>query len=215
MNTNGMEQTLTTPNKMGEKQNAQMQAGLPPYVSIGAHSYAASLQLHRWGNEEIRIGKYCSISQMVKLLAGGNHRTDLVTTFPLDTMIGGQKGGAEGDRSYVGGGKGIEIKNDVWIGYGATIVGNVTVGNGAVIAAEAVVFSDIPDYAIAVGNPARVNKFRFPSEVIEELLRIAWWDWEDALVAARRDWFYRPVHEFVQAFGYPKKHEPTLAGGAQ
>jgi virginiamycin A acetyltransferase len=40
-----------------------------------------------------------------------------------------------------------------------------------------VVACDVPPYAIAVGNPARVIRLRFPEEVIERLLAIAWWDW--------------------------------------
>lgn len=54
----------------------------------------------------------------------------------------------------------VEIGNDVWIGAGAKILVNVKIGNGAVIGANAVVTSDIPEYAIAVGSPARVVKYR-------------------------------------------------------
>lgn len=54
----------------------------------------------------------------------------------------------------------VVIGNDVWIGVGARILMNVHIGTGAVIGANAVVVSDIPDYAIAVGIPARVVKFR-------------------------------------------------------
>lgn len=54
----------------------------------------------------------------------------------------------------------VVIGDDVWIGVGAKILMNVHIGRGAVIGANAVVISDIPDYAIAVGVPARVVKFR-------------------------------------------------------
>ena len=54
----------------------------------------------------------------------------------------------------------VIIGDDVWIGVGAKILMNVHIGTGAVIGANAVVISDIPDYGIAVGVPARVIKYR-------------------------------------------------------
>lgn len=54
----------------------------------------------------------------------------------------------------------VEIGDDVWIGVGARILMNVTIGKGAVIGANSVVTSDIPEYAIAVGSPAKVVKYR-------------------------------------------------------
>lgn len=53
-----------------------------------------------------------------------------------------------------------KIGNDVWIGANCTILGGVTVGDGAVIGAGSVVTKDIPAYAIAFGNPAKVIKSR-------------------------------------------------------
>ena len=52
-----------------------------------------------------------------------------------------------------------------------------SIGYGAVIGAGSVVTKPIPDFAIAVGNPARVIRYRFPVHCIEFLLRIKWWNW--------------------------------------
>jgi virginiamycin A acetyltransferase len=71
----------------------------------------------------------------------------------------------------------INIGNDVWIGAGCKILSGVTIGNGAIIGANAIVTNDIPPYAIAAGNPARVIKFRFSNEIIQNLEKIKWWDW--------------------------------------
>lgn len=49
----------------------------------------------------------------------------------------------------------ISIGEDVWIGYGATILRGVTIGNGAIIAAGSVVTKDVPPLAIVGGVPAR------------------------------------------------------------
>ena len=56
--------------------------------------------------------------------------------------------------------KTVNIGDCVWIGSRVTITGNVTIGDGAIIAAGSVVCKDIPAYAIAGGNPAKVIKYR-------------------------------------------------------
>ena len=52
----------------------------------------------------------------------------------------------------------VVINDDVWLGAGVIVLKGVTIGKGAVIGAGSVVTTDIPDYSIAVGNPARVVK---------------------------------------------------------
>ena len=73
----------------------------------------------------------------------------------------------------------ISIENDVWVGATSTIMSGVKISNGAVIGGGSVVTKDVPPYAIVVGNPAKVVKYRFNEEQIDKLLRIAWWDWEE------------------------------------
>jgi hypothetical protein len=65
------------------------------------------------------------------------------------------------------------------------VIAGKKIGTGAVIGSGAVVTKDIPPYAIAVGVPARVVKYRFPPEVIEQLLAIAWWEWDRATLVER------------------------------
>ncbi|MDE5834435.1 MAG: galactoside O-acetyltransferase [Ruminococcus sp.] len=54
--------------------------------------------------------------------------------------------------------KPVVIKKGVWIGAGATILPGVTVGKYAIVGASSVVTHDVPDYAVVVGNPARIVK---------------------------------------------------------
>ena len=54
--------------------------------------------------------------------------------------------------------KPVVVKQGAWIGAGATILPGVTVGRYAVVGAASVVTHDVPDYAVVVGNPAKVIK---------------------------------------------------------
>ena len=71
----------------------------------------------------------------------------------------------------------IVIGNDVWIGYEAVIMAGVHIGDGAIIAARAVVTKDVPPYTIVGGTPAKEIRKRFDTEVIQQLLKLKWWDW--------------------------------------
>jgi acetyltransferase-like isoleucine patch superfamily enzyme len=66
----------------------------------------------------------------------------------------------------------IIVGDDVWIGHGVIILSPAIIGKGSIIAAGAVVTKDIPPYAIAGGNPARVIKWRFNEEEIERHERL-------------------------------------------
>lgn len=59
----------------------------------------------------------------------------------------------------------IIIKDEAWIGTGVIILSGVTIGEGAIIGAGSVVTKDVPDYTIAIGNPARVVKKRPIDEI--------------------------------------------------
>ena len=52
------------------------------------------------------------------------------------------------------------------------------IGDGAIIGTNSVVASDIPPYAVAVGNPCRVVRMRFDDEYIAYLLELKWWNWD-------------------------------------
>jgi virginiamycin A acetyltransferase len=71
----------------------------------------------------------------------------------------------------------LTIGNDVWLGHNSIIMPQVnSVGNGAVVGAGAVVFKDVPAYAVVVGNPGRVVRYRFDPATIERLLAEKWWE---------------------------------------
>jgi virginiamycin A acetyltransferase len=115
---------------------------------------------------------------------GADHPSMGVSTFPF-TMFGGPW--AEQTLDIVTGmpSRGdTVVGNDVWFGYGATMMPGVRIGDGAVIAAGAMVTADVPSYTIVGGNPARTIRQRFDDSDIERLVRAAWWDWPVELVTA-------------------------------
>lgn len=85
------------------------------------------------------------------------------------------------------------VDDDVWIGYRAIILDGVHLGQGCVVAAGAVVASDVPPYAIVGGVPARVIKYRFAPETIEGLLGVDF-------ACIDRAWIERNVALLYQPF---------------
>lgn len=62
---------------------------------------------------------------------------------------------------------GVDVGDDVWIGYGAVVLSGVRIGRGAIVAAGSVVKADVPPYSIAGGNPAVVigARFKTPEDI--------------------------------------------------
>lgn len=160
--------------------------------------------------ESIIIGRYCSIGPRVTISAGGQHKMDCASTWPFDHFYRGIPNGGRGNCPP----EHTEIGSDVWIGYQAYIGGGVKVGHGAVIGANTVVTKDVPPYAVVVGNPARIVRYRFDEPIIEALLQIAWWNWTPEQIEARVDSFYLPIEEFVAMYlplvGSPAPPAPPL-----
>lgn len=94
----------------------------------------------------------------------------------------------------------ISIGNDVWVGKKAFIMDGVTIGDGAIIGAMTVVAKDVEPYAVVVGNPQRVKRFRFKSKQIEKLLKIQWWLWNDQMIRDRIEDF-KNIEIFISKYG--------------
>jgi len=118
---------------------------------IGEWTYGAPRVLSWRQDDTLKIGRFCSITDGVTILLGGDHRVDRVATYPLHILFGKNKSFPGLIRS-----KGdVVIGNDVWIGRQALILSGVEIGNGAVVAASSVVTEDVAPYSIVAENPAR------------------------------------------------------------
>ena len=112
----------------------------------------------------LEIGNYCSIADNVYFLLAGEHKLGYASTFPYERFRPENRVLAANFSK----GK-IIIADDVWIGYGATILSGVHSGPGAVIGAKSVISKDVPPYAIVGGVPAKILKYRFKPEIIDVL----------------------------------------------
>ena len=113
------------------------------------------------------IGKFCSIGP--NLLCGwGIHPIEGISTSPMFYSTRKQNGLSLTDKVKIEERKLITIGNDVFIGSNVTILDGITIGDGVIIGAGAVVSKDIPDYAIAVGCPIKIIKYRFAKKSLNK-----------------------------------------------
>lgn len=165
---------------------------------IGRGTYGNPQVLSWRDGTALEIGSFCSISDSVTIMLGGEHRTDWVTTYPFSKLFP-EAGGFRGHPHTKGD---VVIGNDVWIGYGALILSGVRIGNGAVVAARSVVRGEVKPYSIVAGNPSRHVMFRFDQATVNSLEEIAWWDWPMAKI--KEAWpllLSGDAEAFVNAYG--------------
>ena len=122
------------------------------------------------------IGKFCSIANDVSI-GLGKHPLDYFSTSPLlyRRQNKFQINLVEKDlqfEEYLP----VSIGNDVWIGSRSIILDGISIGNGSVIAANSVVTKDVAPYSVIGGVPAKLIKYRFPDNQIDELNIGKWWD---------------------------------------
>lgn len=179
-------------------------------TSIGKYSYGPLCRNHPYIKS---IGSFCSFAPGVEVVL--NHEMGCVTTHPM--IYHGQclegfdfpmenfwpaEWFFEGvqPHSNVSKTRRCVIGNDVWLGRNVTITNGANIGNGVIAGAGAIITKDVPDYAIVVGAPARIIRYRYSPEQIEALNRIQWWDWTDDEIRERYEDFYLPIEEFIEKY---------------
>ena len=163
-----------------------------------------------------KIGRYCSIADNVSFLVSTHPVSKYVSTHPCFYSTKRQSGFSFVKEQVfdefpkLDGSKfSIEVGNDVYIGYGATIIGPCRIGDGVVVAAGAVVRGDIPDYSIVGGVPARIIRKRFSDDQIVFLKQFKWWEKD-------KTWIARHINDFTSIDMFmlnntvsPEKEEKT------
>ncbi len=113
-------------------------------VGIGTNS-----MVHAVGGNVVELQDGALLAPYVYLVGGGTHQFE-DTSIPI----------TEQDLVYKGG---IHIGRNVWLGARVTVLDGVSIGQDAVIGAGAVVTDSVAEFAIAVGVPAKVVKYRTQS----------------------------------------------------
>ena len=133
---------------------------------------------------ECKIGAFCAIGGRL-VVRSSNHFNNF-----FNMQDWAQRFVVKSKIKVVGKSKGsVEIGNAVWIGDSVIILPGVKIGDGAVIGAGSVVTKSIPHFSVAVGNPARVIKMRFPKEIVDIVAQIHWWEWDTKTIQKRRELF--------------------------
>ncbi len=118
-------------------------------IEIGANTNI-SANCMVTSESQLTIGSNVLIAGMVYIVAGGNHGTER-TDIPIIQQPMSQKGG-------------VKIGDNCWLGANITVLDGVTVGRDSVIGAGSVLTRSIPEFAIALGAPARLVRYRKSGE---------------------------------------------------
>ena len=144
-------------------------------VHLGYKANVGSALLE--GHGTVNIGNFANISWEVVFELGLNNSHDYNRVFTYDVL---NHWPIENTGFRLIDGE-INIGADAWIARGCRLKAAgtkpLTIGTGAVVAADSVVVSDVPPFAIVGGNPAKFIKWRFPEEIRQKLSQIRWWDW--------------------------------------
>ncbi len=158
-------------------------------ISVGNFTYGSIDAVITRNDVVLKIGAFCSIADEVKFIVSSDHRIDILSSYPIKAKITKEvefEAISKGD---------IVIADDVWIGYRATIMSGVHIGQGAVVAAGSVVTKDVPPYAIVGGVPAKVIKYRFSQDIIDELLKIDFSSMDEKFIRENIDDFYKRISD--------------------
>lgn len=133
------------------------------------------------GGGGLEIGKYCALGEDIHIITSNHDINVLNIQYALQLEIN--------NTIFSNSKKNVYIGNNVWIGDSVIILPGVNIGDCAVIGAGSVVTRDIPSFAVAAGNPARVLRYRFAQEIVDILSALKWWEWPLSKMRANK-WLF-------------------------
>lgn len=149
-----------------------------------------------------RIGKFANIASFTRIGAT-DHPMERASLHHFLYRSGDYFEGETSDQAFFEHRRSrvATIGHDTWIGHNAQVKPEVTIGHGAVVAAGAVVTKDVPPYMIVAGMPAQPLRARFPDQIAERMMALAWWDWDhDRLHAALGDFRALTAEAFLEKY---------------
>jgi acetyltransferase-like isoleucine patch superfamily enzyme len=161
-------------------------------VTVGNNTYGM-LDVRTFSDssgEKLQIGNYVSIADGVIFILGGEHQTKTFTTFPIRAYFTRLNNNLDSKSKGA-----IIVEDEVWIGSEAIILSGVNIGKGAIVGAGAVITKDIPPYAVAVGNPAKIIKYRFSKDIINKIDNINLSDIPVDIICNNFDFFYENIED--------------------
>lgn len=199
------------PNQIAELPTMRkLRIGTNPPTTVGKYSYGPICHNHLLIES---IGSFCSFAIGVDVVQ--NHEIRFITTHPMISYghdienIKRDYNDVKGKPFYFDGvqpheevieNKRSKIGNDVWLGRNVLITNGSNIGNGVIAGAGAIITKDVPDYAIVVGVPARIIRYRYSPKQIAGLNQIQWWNWTDAQIRERYNDLYLPIDEFLKKY---------------
>ena len=151
-------------------------------LEAGTSFYHSTMQKHSFCGYDCDIthadiGSFTSIANGV-VIGGGRHPIEWAGMSPVfyEGRDSVKAKFSQHSREPV---RRVTIGHDVWVARSAIVLPGVAVGDGAVVGAGSLVTKAVPPYAIVVGNPARIIRYRFPEAIVNRLASVRWWDLDE------------------------------------
>ena len=155
-------------------------------LKIGAYSYSSPNS----ALTTVNIGRYCSIGHAVEFGLGDHNFSGLSASPAIlhNSLFMDYSGfipltrdsrRPDGEETCV-----VTLGHDIWVGCHCLFPKDVTIGHGAVIGAGSIITHDVPPFAIVAGagggemSKGIIKGYRFPDEVISDLLELEWWNYD-------------------------------------
>jgi virginiamycin A acetyltransferase len=170
-------------------------------VNVGNYTYFSGPGTVR-GNGLLQIGSYCCVAEGCYIFVASDHHpidcTSLYNFFHKNNFRM-QHLHFDVPKNYTDYSKGescVTIGSDVWIARNVRIFNDVNIADGCVIAERSLVKKNCEPYGIYGGVPAKLIRYRFSKNIIDQLLEIRWWNWSLAKIRRNADFFATDLTKF-------------------
>ncbi|NCQ35954.1 hypothetical protein GW813_12970 [bacterium] len=133
------------------------------------------------GRGRLVIGNYCAIGEEGLVLTSNHEMGRANLQVNLQRRVGATDIDGEAAEVTIGGAS--------WIGDRVVLLPTASLGPGCIVGAGAVVTKGFPPFSVVAGNPARLIRIRFGDEIVDGLMDLRWWEWDEGRLARNRDFF--------------------------